>query len=73
MVHLIDGRSVPDGKDQITYAREVVTARFAEANVLFVVDQLIKGVVRVLTGLIGGVASFLPLPGIQALARCARL
>ena len=69
MVHLIEGRDVPDGKGQIDYAREVVTARFAEANVLFIVDQLIKGVVRVLTGLIGGVATFLPLPGIEVLAR----
>ena len=69
MVHLIDGREVPGGQGQIDYAREVVTARFAEANVLFVVDQLIKGVVRVITGLIGGVANLLPIPGLQGLAR----
>ncbi len=66
MVHLIDGREVPDGQGQIEYARKVVTARFAEASILFVVDQLIKGVLRVVTGLIGGVASFLP--GLQGLA-----
>lgn len=69
MVRLIDGDDVPDGKGQVGFAREIVTARFAEANVLFVVDQLIKGVVRVLTGLIGGVAAFLPIPGIEGLAR----
>ena len=42
MVHLIEGREVPNGQSQIAYAREVVTARFAEANVLFALDQLIK-------------------------------
>lgn len=66
MVHLIDGREVPGGQGQIDYARKVVAARFAEANILFVVDQLIKGVIRVVTGLIGGFASFLP--GLQGLA-----
>jgi uncharacterized membrane protein len=67
MVHLIDGRPVPDGQSQIDYARKVVTARFAEANILFVVDQLVKGAIRVITGLIGGVASFLP--GLQGIAQ----
>lgn len=67
MVHLIDGRPVPGGQGQIAYARQVVTARFAEANVLFVVDQLIKGVIRIITGLIGGVANVLPIPGLRSL------
>ena len=66
MVHLVDGRDVPGGRGQIDYARKVVTARFAEANILFVADQLIKGALRVVTGLIGGVAAFLP--GLQGLA-----
>ena len=68
MVHLIDGREVPGGQGQIAYAQQVVRERFAEANVLFVVDQLIKGVIRVITGLIGGVAAFLPIPGLQGIA-----
>ncbi|WP_246671559.1 MULTISPECIES: hypothetical protein [unclassified Mesorhizobium] len=67
MVHLIDGRDVPDGKNQIVYAKEVVTERFAEANVLFVVDQLVKGAIRAITGLLGGVAAFLPIPGLSGL------
>lgn len=66
MVHLVDGRDVPGGRGQIDYARKVVTARFAEANILFVADQLIKGALRVVTGLIGSVAAFLP--GLQGLA-----
>src|SRR6478609_6037968 len=67
MVHLIDGHDVPDGQNQIAYARQVVTERFAEANILFVVDQLVKGAIRAITGLIGGIAAFLPIPGLQGL------
>ena len=67
MVHLIDGRAVPDGQNQIAYAKDVVTRRFAEANILFVVDQLVKGAIRAVTGLIGGAASLLPIPGLNGL------
>jgi hypothetical protein len=71
MVHLLEGRPVPDGQGQIEYARNVVTARFAEASLLFVLDQLIKGVVRVITGLVGGIANILPIPGAGSAARFA--
>ncbi|QPC94160.1 hypothetical protein [Mesorhizobium sp. INR15] len=67
MVHLIDGRDIPYGQSQIAYAKEVVTQRFAEANILFVVDQLVKGAIRAITGLIGGIAAFLPIPGLSGL------
>ena len=69
MVHLIDGVDVPGGQSQIAYAHGVVRERFVEANVLFVLDQLIKGVVRVITGLVGGVAAFLPIPGLQGVVK----
>jgi hypothetical protein len=67
MVELIEGRALPEGNGQIAHARAVVTERFGEANVLFVVDQLVKGAVRVITGLLGGAARFLPIPGLQGL------
>lgn len=68
MVEMLDGRPIADGKGQIAHARDVVTERFGEANALFALDQLIKGVIAVVTGLIGGVARFLPIPGLDALA-----
>jgi hypothetical protein len=67
LVELMQGRQLPDGKGQIEHAKDVVTARFGEANVLFALDQLIKGVIRTITGLIGGIAAFLPLPGLNGL------
>lgn len=67
LVKLIDGEAIPGGQGQIAYARAVVTERFAESNVLFGLDQLIKAAMRAITGLIGGIASFLPIPGLQSL------
>jgi hypothetical protein len=67
LVELMQGKSLPDGKGQIDHAREVVTARFGEANVLFALDQLIKGVIGAITRLIGGIAAFIPLPGLNGL------
>lgn len=69
MVHLIDGRNVPGGQSQIAYAKEVVKQRFAEANILFVVDQLVKGAIRAVTSLLGGITALLPIPGLDGLMR----
>lgn len=68
MVEMIDGRPVNEGKGQVAHAREVVTERFGEANALFALDQIIKGVIAVITGLIGGIARFIPIPGLDGLA-----
>lgn len=67
MVELMQGRALPEGKSQIDYAKGVVTARFGEANVLFALDQLVKGCIAAITSLIGGIAAFLPLPGLNGL------
>lgn len=65
LVELIDGKSVPEGRSQIKHATGVVKERFAETSVLFGVDQLVKGVLRAITGLVQGIASILPVPGLQ--------
>jgi hypothetical protein len=65
LVELLDGRDVPQGQNQINYATEIVRAHFAETNVLFGVDLLIRGVLAAILGLIQGIASFLPIPGLQ--------
>lgn len=69
LAHLVDGLPVPGGSGQIAYARAVVTARFAEANAFFLVDQLVRGVVGVITGLVSGFANIVPLPGLREIAR----
>lgn len=65
LVELIEGRDVPQGQSQISYATDMVRQHFIEANVLFGVDLLVRGVLAAILGLIQGIASFLPIPGLQ--------
>lgn len=68
LVELIDGKPIPDGRGQIGHATSVVKARFPQASVLFLMDQLIRGVIRAITGLVRGILTILPIPGAQPLA-----
>ena len=72
MVEYLDGRELPGGKKQIEYAHEIVKSRFGQANVLFGIDQLVKGVVRSITGLVEGIASILPIPGLDGMMKVVR-
>jgi len=72
MVELLQGREIPDGQGQIAYARAMVTQRFGTSSVLFGVDQLVKGVINVVTGLLEGLLAFLPIPGLDKLAAVVR-
>jgi len=65
MVEALEGRPLPEGQSQIAFARAAVADRFAQASVLFAMDQLVKGVARAITGLVQGVLSLLPVPGLQ--------
>lgn len=68
LIQLIDGKPMPEGRGQVAYASTVVKERFPQASVLFAVDQLIKGVVRAISGLVRGILTVLPVPGVQQLA-----
>ncbi len=68
LVDLIDDKPLPAGKSQVSYATAVVKGLFAQASILFAIDQLIKGVVNAITGLVRGVLSFVSLPGAQQLS-----
>ncbi len=67
LVRLIDGEELPQGRSQIAYASQIVKQHFAQTNVLFAMDMLIKGVIKAVTGLVQGISSFLPIPGLQQL------
>lgn len=65
LVELLDGRDIPGGRAQIDHARAVVTERFGQASALFVLDQLVRGALRLITGLLDGIAALLPIPGLE--------
>lgn len=72
MVELMQGGTIPAGRAQIIYARDVVTQRFGQASALFALDQLIKGVVGAVTGLMQGILMFLPIPGLDRIMGLVR-
>lgn len=67
LVHKLDDEPLPEGRSQIAHAQAEVRQRFAEASVLFAIDQIVKGVLRAISSLVRGVLSLLPLPGIKGL------
>lgn len=65
MVQYLNNQTLPTNTSQIHYASSVVKHRFAQASLLFALDQLIKGVVNAITGLVQGLSSLLPIPGLS--------
>ena len=65
LVELLEGRDVPMGRPQIDYATAMVKERFIETHVLFAVQQLVRGVLAAITGIVQGVAAILPVPGLE--------
>ncbi len=62
MVEYMQGETLPGGKGQIEHAQGVVKERFKEASILFAVDQVIKGVLRVLNRMVMALSRLLPIP-----------
>ena len=69
LVHVLDNRDFPGGKGQIEYAGNVVKDRFAQASVLFALDQIIKASSRRLVEFLNTMAMILPIPGLDSLMR----
>jgi len=69
LVELMDGKQIPGGKGQIDYAQGIVRERFTQSSVLFGLDQLIKGVLKAFNRVFFTIANFLPIPGVQGIAK----
>lgn len=67
LIELIDGKPMPEGRSQINHASSVVKERFPQASILFAVDQLIKGVIGAISGMVRGLLTILPIPGARQL------
>lgn len=72
LVELMQGRDIPMGRAQIDHARAVVSQRFGTANALFGLDILIKGVVGAITGIVQGLLTILPIPGLDRIMGIVR-
>ncbi len=69
LVELMEGKELPGGKGQIDYAQGIVRERFAESSVLFALDQIIKAVLKAFNRIFFTITSFIPIPGVQGIAK----
>jgi hypothetical protein len=58
--------SIPGGASQVQFAREAVQKRFGEVAGLGVVDHLVKGCIRSFHATLEGIASWIPIPGLDS-------
>jgi hypothetical protein len=71
ITELITNGSLPEGINQFQYGKDLVTRMFKEVSLLFVVDRLVDGIIRVFNRTVAQVTNFLPLPGIEGVTKIA--
>jgi len=70
LTELVTRGSVGNGNESMfEYGKRIVTERFGEVNALFAVNMLVRGVVNTVNGAIEGLTSFIPIPGLDSVAR----
>jgi hypothetical protein len=69
LTKLITDGKLPDGVNQVEYGKSIVTEKFAQTNVLFVLDSLITGIVRAFNRTLDWIASMIPIPGVESLVK----
>jgi hypothetical protein len=60
IAELLVNDTLPDGVNQLAFGRKKVTERFGETNVMFVVDELVNGVVNAFTWTVYSITSWIP-------------
>lgn len=71
LAELLEGNEIPAGRGQLEHGAAVVKERFVESSVLFGVDQLVKGILRVINRMTMRLTNFLPIPGLEPLVKLA--
>jgi len=69
ITRLITEGRLPEGVNQVQYGKRIVQEHFAQANLMFVLDSLITGVVRSFNNTLDWVAGLLPIPGLDGMMR----
>lgn len=69
ITELIHRGGLPEGVSQFQYGKDRVTVMFKEVSALFVVDQLVTGIIRAFNRTVASVADILPIPGLDGLAK----
>jgi hypothetical protein len=69
MAEILDNGDLQDGTGQLAYGRQRVQERFGEVNAMFVVDELVQGVVIAFTRTVSNVMNWLPGDTMDTLVR----
>ena len=72
ITEIIERGGLPEGATQTQWGREQVTRYFKEVSVLALIDQLVKGIIRVLNRTLFKVMTILPIPGLEGVAKIAQ-
>lgn len=72
MAELLQNGKLPNGVGQLEHGKNQVKGRFGTVSAMFVVNDLVNGVVHTITNLMGGVASFVPVEAFQQLVKVAQ-
>jgi hypothetical protein len=74
LTELITRGSVGNGAESMfAYGRRIVTERFAQANVLFGLNALVRGVVETIHGTLDWIADLIPIPGLESISSLVTL
>ena len=65
---LVNG-DLPAGTNQLSWGKARVQERFGEVNVMFVVDELVSGIVRAFTNTVYAVTAWIPVESVHTLVR----
>jgi len=69
MAELLVREELPPGTNQLAWGKQRVQDRFGEASAMFIVDQMVSGVVSVFTSAVYRVASWVPGNALRGLVR----
>lgn len=72
ITEIIERGGLPEGVSQTQWGRDKVSAYFKEVSVLALIDQLVKGIIRVLNRTLFRVMTILPIPGLEGAAKIAQ-
>jgi len=74
LTELITKGSIGNGSESmLAYGKRVVTERFAETNVLFGLNALVRGIVKSFHRTLDWISEIIPIPGLESMAKVITL
>jgi hypothetical protein len=69
ITELYQNGALPEVQSQYEYGKQLVKTRVKDMSILFAVDALVNGILRAFSRTVVSIVDFLPLPGIENVAR----